>query len=400
LNQWGVPDSDQPSLDRQTDTLQNAPTEIIPKAETAEGLAGTRELPAVQPPAATPPEAPPTEIVEPPAAGLPELPVIQRGPVADPIVAALATGAPTRDPELAAPPTVVVEPPVAARVEAPVETPAAALVETPAEAPAEAPVAAPLDLLPTKAAKTPKPGRRPKPRAKPPKPPKPPRPPRQPREPKVGPALSTLRDRAGRGAGGRWAALLALLAVVIFVALSRASGGTGTTTPAGSRAPSIVGNLAAAAPAKAAPSKAPAAKPAGTVTIPAQVSSVDPSGGSGFRSDDGRWRTQRYGTADFGNLKPGVGLLLDLGAPRAVTSVSFDADGAVTAELRAGDDPASDGDAFTQVTEPKQADGGTTLDGAKGGEHRYWLVWVTELPSSGGGYEAVLSTPVVKGPAG
>jgi hypothetical protein len=144
------------------------------------------------------------------------------------------------------------------------------------------------------------------------------------------------------------------------------------------------------------PTAAP--KPADRV-IRAQVSSVDPSGGSGFRKEGAGWRTQSYTSAKFGNLKPGVGLLVDLGTARAVTSISVDAQGPVQLQLRAGDRGSQDAGDYEEVTKTQRAEGATKLDGSRGGEHRYWLVWVTELAPDGGGFSAVLGQPEVRGPA-
>ncbi len=140
---------------------------------------------------------------------------------------------------------------------------------------------------------------------------------------------------------------------------------------------------------------------ASAARLAATVSSLDPSGGSGFRSQGGTWRTQTYTNADFGNLKSGVGLLLDLGSPQAVGTVSFDVTGGpVTVELRAGDERSTGESGYARVTGPAAASGATSLTVKNGGKHRYWLVWVTKLAAQDGGYRAVLSTPVVRGTAG
>ena len=144
---------------------------------------------------------------------------------------------------------------------------------------------------------------------------------------------------------------------------------------------------------------APASGPAASVTIPATVTSVDPSGGSGLRRDGSAWRTQTYTSADFGNLKDGVGLLLDLGDARNVTSVTVNvAGGPIAVELRAGDSAANAASGYQRVAADPAASGATTLAANGGGKHRYWLVWVTRLAPAGGGYRAVLQDPAVHGP--
>ncbi len=134
--------------------------------------------------------------------------------------------------------------------------------------------------------------------------------------------------------------------------------------------------------------------------IDAEVSSVDPSGGSGLRRTGNGWRTQTYRSADFGGLKPGVGLLLDLGSARALTSVRFEAAPAgATIGLRAADERPTSGADLEPVGKDVEASGRTALDGSSGGTHRYWLVWVSGLGSRDGGYGLTLSDPVVTGPA-
>jgi hypothetical protein len=131
---------------------------------------------------------------------------------------------------------------------------------------------------------------------------------------------------------------------------------------------------------------------------PESVTSVDPTGGSGFRRKSGdQWTTQTYTTSRFGNLKSGVGLLLDLGQDQAVSRVSLRSDyGTLNVELRAGDDPGGQPTALQRVGEPAEVSG--TADLPAGGErHRYWLVWVTGLAPHNGGYAAAISDLQVHG---
>ena len=135
---------------------------------------------------------------------------------------------------------------------------------------------------------------------------------------------------------------------------------------------------------------------------PASVESFDPVGGSGFRDEGGTWSTQTYKTAEFGALKPGVGLLIDLGEARAVSAVKLPtATPGLTVELRAGDQPPSgDVSAMASADSGTTGEGETVLSGAEAGSHRYWMVWVTELARADGeGFSADLSKPVVEGPA-
>jgi len=92
------------------------------------------------------------------------------------------------------------------------------------------------------------------------------------------------------------------------------------------------------------------------------------------------WRTDDYTTPHFGNLKRGMGVLLDLGAPAAVSQVSVIlGDPGGTFDVRAGD-TASDNpaDYRTLVTQHART---TTVNSSFGTAQtaRYWLIWFTEL---------------------
>ncbi|HEY6795103.1 MAG TPA: hypothetical protein VI248_10525 [Kineosporiaceae bacterium] len=131
---------------------------------------------------------------------------------------------------------------------------------------------------------------------------------------------------------------------------------------------------------------------ASAAPISAQVTSFDPKAdGSGFRQQNGSWKSQTYSSAQFGNLKPGIGLQLDLGSAHALQSITLDAQtGPLMVELRAGDAAVTNVDTFARVGAPVSAKGPTTLPATGGGSHRYWLIWVTSLAPSGDGYSALI----------
>jgi hypothetical protein len=136
-------------------------------------------------------------------------------------------------------------------------------------------------------------------------------------------------------------------------------------------------------PAKTPTPGASPTAPAAPVEIKFDVSSYDPVGGSGFKPKGSAWATQTYKTTAFAGLKPGVGLVFDLGSAQKVASVSFDAEtGPLTVELRSADQLPSGSSDGERVGKSVSASGKTTLDGSTGGEHRYWMIWVTKLASS------------------
>jgi hypothetical protein len=150
------------------------------------------------------------------------------------------------------------------------------------------------------------------------------------------------------------------------------------------------------------PAKGGAASSRPTVTAAATVASFDPSsGGSGFRKDATGWHTQTYRNATFGNLKPGVGLVLDLGSAQKLASVNLDAATApLTVQLRAGDSPPSSSlSGFQPVGAAAQASGATSLPAAAGGSHRYWMIWVTSLAPADRGFGAVIRNPAAQLPS-
>jgi hypothetical protein len=104
---------------------------------------------------------------------------------------------------------------------------------------------------------------------------------------------------------------------------------------------------------------------------------------------DTAWRTQTFGSAALGNLKPGVGLLVDLGETRTVSAVQLDllGDGTTVSLLESnGDQPPNSDHAMTQVAHANDAGPHVTLRPTEPHSARYWLVWLTKLPAGSGGF--------------
>jgi predicted Ser/Thr protein kinase len=96
---------------------------------------------------------------------------------------------------------------------------------------------------------------------------------------------------------------------------------------------------------------------------------------------DGRpatfWETERYANVDFGNLKDGVGIVLDAGRPVRLGSVTIASDTpGYVAKIEAG---ASSSGPFDSVSQSRTAGDATTFPLTVPTARRYYLVWITRL---------------------
>jgi hypothetical protein len=107
------------------------------------------------------------------------------------------------------------------------------------------------------------------------------------------------------------------------------------------------------------------------------------------------WTTERYQTADFSNIKDGVGLYLDVGRPvvaRALRVVT-PADGWTLDLYVANSVPKTVAD-WTRVGSGEVDATRKTFNLDTGSQRfRYYLVWITSLPTAqdGGGFRAAIS---------
>jgi hypothetical protein len=197
--------------------------------------------------------------------------------------------------------------------------------------------------------------------------------------------------------GRKMAVIIAALLVIAIagtIAAARTLGGEAVETPL----PTTSGTAAAGG-------QAPTGEAAPIRLTADQVRIVDPAGDGRERKDaknmvDGdpatEWRTDRYNdSANFGNIKPGMGVLIDLGKETAVTAVNLELNAAgASVELRGGaSDPGAtrEGDAaivrdYTVIGEPKaNVQTRVVLAGEPGKKVRYLLVWFTRIPQEGSG---------------
>ncbi|MGY1727641.1 hypothetical protein ACI79J_11780 [Geodermatophilus sp. SYSU D01062] len=113
------------------------------------------------------------------------------------------------------------------------------------------------------------------------------------------------------------------------------------------------------------------------------------------------WSTLTYrGSADFGNLKPGVGVVYDLGSAQAIGGVALTTTTpGINVEVRTGEAPDGDLDSFAVAT-AGSVDGTTDLAFDEPVTAQYVLVWVTGLVPAGDGFAGDLAEVAVTPAAG
>ncbi|MBV8065904.1 MAG: serine/threonine protein kinase [Actinobacteria bacterium] len=120
------------------------------------------------------------------------------------------------------------------------------------------------------------------------------------------------------------------------------------------------------------------------------VGNYDPSGPKDSHSDtagaatDGNpgtdWYTQIYATPEFGNLKSGIGLVLDAGSSMKLGSVTVSTPTpGFTAQIKAGPSPSGP---FAADSSTQTVSSSTTFH-LNGANARYYVVWISRLPSGG-----------------
>ncbi|WP_188189030.1 protein kinase family protein [Nonomuraea sp. SYSU D8015] len=110
------------------------------------------------------------------------------------------------------------------------------------------------------------------------------------------------------------------------------------------------------------------------------------------------WETEGYTSAELGNLKKGVGLLLDMGKSVQISDVvaTLSDAGGATVELKVGD--SADLDSLKTVATAKNAAGKTTLKPAQAATGQYVLIWFTRLPADAGEFHGTIYEVVVHSP--
>ena len=109
------------------------------------------------------------------------------------------------------------------------------------------------------------------------------------------------------------------------------------------------------------------------------------------------WSTLTYrGSPAFGNLKPGVGLLLDLGDTQSVAAVTVTSTTpGASVEIRTADAPADDLDGFTAVADGT-VESETEFAFDEPVTAQYVLVWITGLVDGPDGFKAEIAEVTVQ----
>ena len=110
------------------------------------------------------------------------------------------------------------------------------------------------------------------------------------------------------------------------------------------------------------------------------------------------WSSQWYATPDFGLLKHGTGLLLDMGRRVTISSVRIHLDSyrGANLQLRVGDTATIDG--LKTAARASDVGGIVSLQLREPARARYLLIWFTLLPPNGAGqFQASVYRVVVNG---
>lgn len=221
-------------------------------------------------------------------------------------------------------------------------------------------------------------------------------------------------DAAGRRHQGgdqprsqtRTVLLLVAVFVVVFLTLAYCGLrglGKSAFVPAPGKTKASAAPSATASSSEATSAAPSSETPAGPLAV-ASASGFDPQGDGAEKNDlapraiDGNestsWTSDTYKSAQFGGLKKGVGLLLDLGRSQQVTSVSVRVGaGGGTFELRTADGDQLGSRVLAQVSD---AAGTITLTPSSPVTAERLVLWCTQAPQVAGGYRVEVAEVVVK----
>jgi serine/threonine protein kinase len=190
---------------------------------------------------------------------------------------------------------------------------------------------------------------------------------------------TTERSAAARG-------ILSVVIVLVLAAIAAAAWmissnmHKGTTSTNGGQSPTSTGSASA--------STATILVPAGDSTYNAYSPGNTEDGEKAPLAIDGKsdtaWSTQWYGTAKLGGLKPGTGLILDMGRQVKLSQVEvLFGSGGTSADIYLGNNNTVSTDAFAtfkQVASATNVSGDYKYPISSSATGRYVLIWLTSLP--------------------
>jgi hypothetical protein len=207
---------------------------------------------------------------------------------------------------------------------------------------------------------------------------------------------------AGRGPGRRPLVAAGVVAALVVAVGVGAVWGLSTVGDDAEPVSEATEATEAAPSADASTTPAPSPSPAEPVPppTPVGVQPLDPEGDNAEndadapRAIDGdpatAWRTAAYNTQDFGNLKSGVGLVVNLGDVVATTGLTITAPGdGGTFEIRAASQPLFDGS--TVIATGTTSSAGPVPLTWDAVETQYLIVWFTALPQNDGQWRGLIS---------
>jgi hypothetical protein len=225
-----------------------------------------------------------------------------------------------------------------------------------------------------------------------------------------GPIAYQQRYPASRR-GGASRALLALVVVLVIAAVAATAWVIGTSLH---KASSHKAGGTPSAKASTSPAGAAVLTPAGVDTFnifgsddedAAQAQQAIDTGPGSLKTS---WATEYYvGQPKFGGLKPGTGLLLDMGRPVRLSQVGvlFGSNCCTTAKIYLGNSSEKSRTAlndFKLVAPSAAASGNHVFTTSHDVTGRYVLIWITSLPPKEGSanqYQALIYNVVVRGVA-
>ena len=195
--------------------------------------------------------------------------------------------------------------------------------------------------------------------------------------------------------------VVALLVIVGLVLAVNSLAGIGKRDAETASAPSPTASAPATSePQPSTPAQSPTTEAAGPKPEIAGISTLDPQGGDGENDSEVKdaidgdagtwWPSSTYKTQDFGGLKDGVGVVVELAEKSTVSSVTLGFHGS--------------GGAFELRSAPDVGLGGSTVIGTgsvtgesvevkleKPADTQYVVVWFTKLPEVGGEWRGELT---------